>query len=57
MSNFSKQSNVSQPITDCLLREIESRKEIRVMLLLGDLAYDLEGASYANFFKYLQPFS
>ena len=57
MSNFSKQSDLSQPITECLMKEVEGRKEIRVMLLLGDLAYDLEGSSYVSFFKYLQPFS
>lgn len=57
MSNFSKQSQLSQPITECLMKEVEGRKEIRLMLLLGDLAYDLEGSSYISFFKYLQPFS
>lgn len=57
MSNFSKQGRLSAPITECLWREVEKRSEVRLMLLLGDLAYDLEGSSYVSFLKYLQPFS
>ena len=30
---------------------------MRLMVLLGDLGYDLEGESYIDFLKYLQQFS
>jgi hypothetical protein len=57
MTNFSKQFKLSEPITDCLHAQIDQRQNLRLLLLLGDLAYDLEGQSYVKFITYLSGFS
>lgn len=41
LTTFSKQHTLSQPITNCLSTQISERKDLRLLLLLGDLAYDL----------------
>jgi hypothetical protein len=41
MTTFSQQSKISKPITDCLRTQAEQRQDLRLLLLLGDLAYDL----------------
>lgn len=57
ITNFSKQSKLSEPITNCLHIQTSQRENIRLLLLLGDLAYDLEGQTYVNFLTYLSDFS
>ena len=57
ITNFSSQFNLSEPITDCLHVQTNQMENIRLLLLLGDLAYDLEGQTYVNFLTYLSDFS
>lgn len=46
MTPFSPQYNISTPIDDCLVERVKADENIRIMLLLGDLAYDIEGKNY-----------
>jgi hypothetical protein len=55
ITNFSKEYQLLEPIKECLLEQIAARPEARLLVILGDLAYDLEGDTYIRFFEHSQP--